>query len=157
MKLALAGKVLFLQCLLSLSPLWACSFHVGVVDLFFELGSTALTESSKVELGKFVSRAENFHYIDFITIQAYTGYELISSDRLQALAVGRSHLAKTAVSSLKARNERVFVDNFLPFTNRDLHAQPEKNARVEIVVHGWSRRPIEGKWCGIACPCFEPK
>ncbi len=77
------------------SPIWACSFHAEPADLYFELGSTALTKSSKIDLEKFVVAAKKFHYIDFIEINAYAGHELVSFERLENLVIARSQLIKT--------------------------------------------------------------
>jgi outer membrane protein OmpA-like peptidoglycan-associated protein len=134
----------------------ACSFHVMSTDLFFEVGSTALTKKSQTELQSFVSKAEKFHYIDRIEIVSHTGHELVSFNRLQGLARERSHVIKGSFSSLKVWNDRLFASNVLPSSPPMVLAKElEKNARVDVAVWGWRSRPIQGTWCGIGCPCFE--
>ncbi len=136
-----------LNCSLS----WACSFHFVGADLFFEPASTALNKKSQEELIAFVSKAAKFHYIDWVEISAYTGYELVSVERLNDLAKARAELVKLAVSELKIHDNRIFLESKLPAQNKFLSPRPAENSRVEVTAHGWRTRPLV---CGM-CPCFE--
>jgi hypothetical protein len=147
--------ILFLVFLLKHTFAFSCSFHISTVDLFFVQGSSALIEKSRPALETFVVKAEAFHYIDFVLITTYTGHELVSSERLEKLAAERSQLVKAAVSNLKIFNDRVFLEHIPASKNRGLSPQPHENFKVEVAVNGWRKLPIAGRWCGIACPCFE--